>query len=314
VVNQGLSSHRGRAGNRPPLQRQADDDFEGTSVTRSKMRAFTQTEQEVIVLKAVWELIAEMVNYEMFLKPTRTSDVQLMFHTITHGRLFNILLVDFLSEPNATFGLPSPPRQSPMSDQSYLFYLRRVCNCPTLNRVADSIKTPLEVFVQWLETECLVEKVWLPSIQLEPDIKVKRIAFIRICGNIAKHSFTRLNRDADLICKILKANGHSIDVEQAYLVIPEFYEWFHAHIFSYHSSAIAEFLNNIRWGIYDYLKPEFVKAFTKDNPASTAYRFIHPAECDRPVAQALYCDLMNAVRSEPYMPRFEVTRYLKMRY
>jgi hypothetical protein len=139
---------------------------------------FTRAEHEVIVLKAIWELIDEMVNYEMFVKLTRMEDVELRFNTL----------------------------------------------------------------------------------------------------------------------------------------IPEFYEWFHRNLFSYHSSAIAEFLNNIRWGMYDYLRPEFALSFTKDDPSSIAYRFKYPPDCNRPVARTMYWDLMNAVRSEPYMPRFEVTRYLKMRY
>src|ERR1700722_13502472 len=131
----------------------------------SMKRPFTQTEQEVILLKAVWELINEMVNYEMFLKLTSTSNVELRFDTRTHQRLFNILLVDFLSKPNgAPFELPNPPTKSSKSDQSYLFYLRRICNAPTLCPTsADSIREPLEAFVQWLEAECLAENVWLPS-------------------------------------------------------------------------------------------------------------------------------------------------------
>lgn len=156
--------------------------------------------------------------------------------------------------------------------------------------------------------------MWLPSIDLRTDIRVKRIAFIKICGNIAKHSFARLSANVRAICEILKTNGSAIDESQGYLVLPEFYDWFHTNIFSYHSSAIAEFLNNIRWGIYDYLRPEFARSFTKDDPNSIAYRFIYPADCTKPVVQTMYWDLMNAMRSAPYMPRFEVTRYLKMRY
>jgi hypothetical protein len=85
-------------------------------------------------------------------------------------------------------------------------------------------------------------------------------------------------------------------------------------VLSYHGSAIAEFLNNIRWGIYEYLKPEFARSFTEDDPVSIAYRFIYPQHCDNQVARAMYRDLMNMVRSEPYLPKFEVTKYLKMRY
>lgn len=67
---------------------------------------FTSTEQELIVLRAVWELIDEMVNYEIFTKPNRVKDAELVPKTMTHKRLFNILLVDFLSKPNqGSFGL-----------------------------------------------------------------------------------------------------------------------------------------------------------------------------------------------------------------
>lgn len=97
-------------------------------------------------------------------------------------------------------------------------------------------------------------------------------------------------------------------------MLPEFYDWFHDNIFSYHSSAIAEFLNNIRWGMYDYLRLEFERSFTKDNPSSIAYRFDIPEECKHYVPKTMYWDLMNAVRSPPYMPRFAITKYLKMRY
>lgn len=80
------------------------------------------------------------------------------------------------------------------------------------------------------------------------------------------------------------------------------------------AAPLPEFLNNIRWGIYDYLRPEFARSFTKDDPTSIAYRFLYPPDCSRPVARTMYWDLMNAVRSTPYFPKFEVTRYLKMRY
>lgn len=277
---------------------------------------FTKTEQEIIVLKAIWELIDEMVNYEIFVKLTGTNEVQLTFKSRTCQRLFNVLLVDFLSQPRQwPFGLTMPPTAAPQSERSLLFHLKRICDDPKLNPTGGgALRLPLEAFMNWLEAECCVEKVWLPSIDLETTINVRRIAFIKICGNISKHNFTRLSVNVHEIREILKANGRTIDTDQGYLVIPEFYEWFHTDVFNYHSSAIAEFLNNIRWAIYDYLRPEFERSFTKDDPNSIAYRFISPPECNRPAIQTVHWDLMNAVRSEPYIPRFEVTRYLKMRY
>ena len=59
------------------------------------MTMFNETEQEAIILNAMWAMIDDMVNYEMFVKTERTTDVVLMFSTSTHMRLFNVLLVDF---------------------------------------------------------------------------------------------------------------------------------------------------------------------------------------------------------------------------
>ena len=261
-------------------------------------------------------MIDEMVNYEMFVKRIGTDEVALLFNSRTCQRLFHVLVVDFLSQPkNWPFELEIPPHDALKSEKNLLFHLKQICEAPKLNPVGGGgLLLPIEAFVKWLEADCYVEKVWLPSINLECNVTVKRISFIKICGNIAKHNFARLSINVDEICKILKANGISIDGEQGYLVLPEFYDWFHNHVFGYHSSAIAEFLNNIRWAIYEYLRPEFLRSFTKDDPNSIMYRFKCPSDCGTAFVRAMHWDLMNAVRSEPYMPRFEVTRYLKMRY
>ena len=60
---------------------------------------FTQTEQEIIVLRAVWDMIDGMVNYKNFGREHETVEAQVMFNTGIHQRLFNIDLVDFLSRP-----------------------------------------------------------------------------------------------------------------------------------------------------------------------------------------------------------------------
>jgi hypothetical protein len=70
---------------------------------------------EVIILYAVWDMIAEMVNFNMFEKLASHEKTNLMFSTSTHARLFNVLLVDFFSSPQKNrsrgslpFGLPPP--------------------------------------------------------------------------------------------------------------------------------------------------------------------------------------------------------------
>lgn len=292
------------------------EEFNMQTVNTTERSNYTKTEQEVIVLKAAWDLITDMVNNEMFVPIKQTRDVSLLPSTGTHQRLFNILLIDFLSTLNAaSFGLADPPERAPLSDKTYLYYLRQITEQPKLNPLgANLLKPALESFTQWLEAECFVEKVWLPSINVETDLRVKRIQFLRICGNIAKHSFASMSRNSKEIASVLKENGVNVSKDQRYLVIPEFYEWFHKNILSYHISAIAEFLNNIRWSMFDYLRPEFARSFTRDDPNSIAYRYQFPPDIERELGKTMYWDLMNDVRSEPYIPRFEVTHYLKMRY
>ncbi|OGX34304.1 MAG: hypothetical protein A3I43_04455 [Omnitrophica WOR_2 bacterium RIFCSPLOWO2_02_FULL_50_19] len=170
-------------------------------------------------------------------------------------------------------------------------------------------------FIDWLEKEVVVEKIWLPSINLETNLSIKRIEFIKICGNISKHNFSRLSGVLYELVKIFKRNRVDLKNEDALLILNEFYEWFHTNIFSYHSSAIAEFLNNIRWGIYEYLLPEFQQAIVfENNGHPRKYHYTYPNEVKNNFAKSCYWDLMNKIRSKPYMNKFQVTRYLKMRY
>lgn len=277
---------------------------------------FSAMEQEIVVLKAVWDMIDEMVNFEIFERLPSTQDTSLMFCTRTHQRFFNIQLVDFLSRPdNGVFDLPRASKPVSETDKSYLYCLQTICSNPHFGaRAIDALKTPLSKFRDWLEAVCRIEKVWFPSIQTEATVSVRRISFIKICGNISKHNFTRLDRNARDIKAILLANGIEISDTDAYLVLPEFYQWFHDNVFNYHGSAIAEFLNNIRWGIYEYLRAEFQRSFTREPDHEFKYHFKYPEQCSHPFAKEVYWNLMNDVRGTPYMPKFEVTRYLKMRY
>ena len=276
---------------------------------------YTDIEREIIVLKAVTDLIDEMVNFEIFEKFERTRDMNMTFRTMTHQRLFNVLLVDMLTRPSKNhFGLPSVPKDASGSVRTFLYFLGQIGENPLLNPSSAVLLEPVEEFATWLDGECIVENVWFPSIDLETTIQMPRMSFIKICGDIAKHCFPRLGTNADRIQELLANNGHEIDIEQAYLAMPDFYQWFHHDIFGYHSSTIAESLNNIRWGIHDYLTPEFTRSYKKTDPNSEAYKFDFPKDCTSRLGNEMYWELMNWVRSKPYMPRFEVTKYLKMGY
>ncbi|MCH7806197.1 MAG: hypothetical protein IH995_03530 [Proteobacteria bacterium] len=276
---------------------------------------YTKTEQEIIVLLAAWSLIDDMVNYQNFVKGHGTVETNLKFKEETFKRVFSILLVDFLSKPKCgTFDLPGPPGNSSMkTDHTFLFYLRRICANPILNVDSSSIHKPVQQFIEWLEGECFVEKVWFPSIKVEVNIREKRIFLLRICGNIAKHNFARLEATVKDVRKVLKDNGEDIDVGKGFLILREFYEWFNS-VLEYQASTIAEHLNNIRLGIFDYLSPEYSRSDEMVDTSTGPYQFKGPKDCDDPMAQEMYYELMNKVRGRPSFPRFTTAEWLKKRY
>jgi hypothetical protein len=187
---------------------------------------------------------------------------------------------------------------------------------PCLGGNPADLAGPLEVFADWLDGYAEVEEVWLPSIERNGPMRVQRMAYLKICGTISKHGITRLGGIVREIQKILSANGTEVDEGQAYLVVPEFQEWFQDHVFQYQATSIACFLNNIRWGIFEYLAPEFHRAFrpTWRRGILEAYRYELPAEIANPLIVSMYWDLLNHVRTEPYFPRFTVSPYLVGRY
>lgn len=267
---------------------------------------FNAIEKEVIFLKAVQELIDDMVNYEVVKLVGNDPDSEIHFPSLTHKRFFNIILVDFLS---------CSDRRILGEQSSYLTALQKICVSPYFdqnNSISGLLKATAE-FDNWLQKEVLVEKTWLPSIDLQIDLNIKRTDFIKICGNISKHNFSRLSGVVSNIKEIFNHNNHPLNNEEALLIIGEFYEWFHTDIFSYHSSAIAEFLNNIRWGIYEYLQPEYGQSIVRD-PDGVLYKYTYPSGVSNGFAKNCYWELMNTIRSKPYMPKFQITRFLKMRY
>jgi hypothetical protein len=267
----------------------------------------SRIEQEVIILNAVKKLIDSMVNYEIMSLVGDDPDTNILFNSITHQKFFNIVLVDFLS---------STDRKAPLKQTSYLGGMKDISEEPCFN-VGNSIKPLREAtlkFIDWLEQEVEVYNVWLPSIDKQITFSIPRIKFLKMCGNISKHNFLRSVGVSEELRKVLAENGASVTMEESLLALSDFYERFHSDIMNYHSSTIAEFLNNIRWGIYEYMQPEFRRSIVWEDGNPLKYRFILPDAVTSQFAKECYWDLMNEVRSAPYMRKFTVTKLLKLRY
>jgi len=267
---------------------------------------FSGIEQEVIILKAVIELINSMVNFEVLSIEGNDPESNIVFKSSTHQRFFNIILVDFLS---------CTDKRGPVKPTSYLGGLREITNNPCFdeNDSVCNLNVATQEFKDWLEQEVEVG-VWLPSIDKDTRLKIKRLDFLKMTGDISKHNYLRAIGVAEDLQKLLLQADITVDIDEALLALAEFYERFHTDILGYHASTIAEFLNNIRWGIYDYLQPEFDKSIVREGGDSLMYQYTYPEKIQDKFAKACYWELMNEVRSKTCMKRFKVTRYLKLRY
>ncbi len=281
------------------------------------------TEREVIILNSAWEMIDVMVNWEMFVKTDQIEPSNLMFQTSGQARMFAILLVDFLSEIRAFKGDPVPlglrpaPSNARPSDLTFLFHLRQVCTEPKLAGDTARLSAAVEDFASWLEGEFTASGVNLHAIDVVADLRVTRLRYIKMCGDMAKHNLARLATNVRHLRKLLDQAGHPVSEQEAYLAVGTFFEWFHQDIFIYHSSQIAEFLNNIRWAIYDYLQAEFRRSFhvpAKSTAEFPTYCYLVPAEIGEPIAVAMYWDAMNRSRAQPYVQRFAIPDYMKQCY
>ena len=267
---------------------------------------FTAIEQEVIFLTASNESIGSMVNHNVLKLSEGDNGAQAIFKTSIHQRFFNILLVDFLSRSAEEV---TGDKISPLDA------LVKICEKPSFNQhnSVKSLRRAVTAFKKWLEHEIKV-KVWFPSIDLGTKVKIQRQEFIKICGDISKHNFTRLHVRARELKKILKRNGKEVSDDDGLLLLDDFYERFHTDIISYQGSHLVEQLNGIRWGIQEYLQPEFKRSIVYEGGTSPRYWYTYPPDIKTEFVKHCYWALMSDIRKTPYMKRFKTYKILTRRY
>jgi len=173
--------------------------------------------------------------------------------------------------------------------------------------------TPLRILKAWLAEKVTVE-THLPSLSRTINLTLSRQEFVYICGNISKHNFARLTGVAKKVRELLRQNDIDLTPPDVITVLDDFYERFHYDILTYHSSTLVQLLNNVRWGVQNYLKPEYLRSYRKAPVDEIRYSYDVPAGIVHNIAQTCYWDLMNSVRQEPYVKPFKASRYLKGRY
>lgn len=263
-------------------------------------------EQEVIILRNVYDHIGEMVNYSLLEIQSFDGDSMIMFKDMNQRKLFFILLVDFLSVTD---------KRGPIKKISFLSGLSEICKNPQFseNESESELREIVERFRHWLNENKIID-IWMPSINKQVDLSITRIDAIKMSGDISKHNYLRASGVAERLREILKESGIEIGFEQAMLALPDFYERFHDDILIYLSSHICEFLNDIRWAIHIYLRPEFRKSFHRTSDPIINYSYKVPNEIKSEYARDCYWELMNELRREPYMKKFVVAKSFKTEY
>ena len=265
-------------------------------------------EVEVITLKASLDLIGSMVNREMMTFSPDLSGSEIRFQDSTHQAYFSILLSDFLSTPQEFF----------CGSHNYLERLVAVGANPLLR--SDQVwllKHASDAFQSWLNETALVPKRWFPTLELEIDLRITRRELVTMSGNQTKHNFTQQTRQAKKFRRILRENGEDVPFEDCLVALRDFYEQMYHDIFEYHSSTISSFLNDIRWGIYEYARKEretCTESWPFNDSGQLMYKYHYPDDVKSSIGQHYYRELMNDVRDQPSVPRFVVSEFLKKRY
>lgn len=162
----------------------------------------------------------------------------------------------------------------------------------------------------WLESREPLP-LWLPSMDLEATLTVPRRQLLRLSGNQSKHNLARLTKISRLIREMLKEHGHVVPAEAIPLALEDFKETLNENFFLYHATWIVELLNEVRWGIHEYLLPTFTACYEPPPHADAPYRYTFPVEVVQPLAQEWFWRLMNLVRRGPNVARFLTPSFLK---
>ena len=160
----------------------------------------------------------------------------------------------------------------------------------------------------WLNTETTF-KMWLPTLELDAELTVPRIDFLYILGNHAKHNLSRLTGISRHIAEILTQHGHRVELEQVPLALDDFREHLQEDYFVYYGTWLAELINNVRWGIQDYLQETFRKAYQPSQ--DLMYSYSYPDSIVHAAPREWFWRLMNHIRTGPYIGRFVGSRYMK---
>lgn len=273
---------------------------------------FNEVEKEILLLHSITNIIDSIINH-LTLKcvTTQSGKQQIWFKNYIEEDYFNIIMADLLSNNvSKAFNINKKLH--------YIELLKEICDAPNFNveSSVNELKTATLEFLNWLNTEIIIENMWFPSIEINCDFKILRKDLVLISGNTQKHSLLNLTIIAKKLQAIFKDNGYDIDETQSMFVIEDFDNWIHGdgEIFSCYASVLSKYLNDIRVGIHNYLYPEYKRAYRVLDIQNRRYEYIYPSTVTHPLVRNYYWDLMNKIKSGYIFEKFDILESLKNIY
>ena len=268
---------------------------------------YSLIEQEAINLCICLEAVADISNHALFKVvdvASIPSQTESHFHSYIHKELFLIRVLDFVKEKtdlNLT-GVKG----------SCIDTLKNVCHtrCFDISNSICHLENSVQELDAWLSHRKLIS-LWLPTLDLNAEVEVSRLDFLKISGNHSKHNLSRLTAVSKDITKLLEGHGYSVPIEQIPLALDDFREHLQENYFSYYGTWLSELMNNIRWGIQNYLQPFYNQAYIRVESDSYMYRYEYPSEIKNDIPKQWYWRLMNNIRSRPHHKKFSGAYYLK---
>lgn len=268
---------------------------------------YNPVETETIGLCIALEAVSDLANHDLLDLGNVDSlpgEAEVRFPSRAHQQLFLIRLVDFAKEggDQTLTGITG----------SCLAVLLAACESKSFDRdeSINCLRGPVHALNDWLKSKTSL-RLWLPTLNLEANLVVPRIEFLYIAGNQAKHNLSRLTAISKHIVKTLKEHGHDVSPEHIPLALEDFREHLQEDYFAYYGTWLAELLNNVRWGLQEYLAPTFRTSYYKVPDEELRYEYRFPDSVTNPIAREWFWRLMNHVRTGPYLKKFCGAHYMK---
>ena len=268
---------------------------------------YNRAEREAIGICIAIEALNDIANHVLLeLRDVNSvpGETEVYFHSQVHQQLFLIRLLDFAKEggDSSLTGVAG----------SCLDVLEAACISKSFDYTGSitALEISTKALRSWLSAEAALP-LWLPHLESEASLKIPRVELLYVSGNQSKHNLSRLTGLAKRLAVILSDHGYLASAEQVTLALDDFREHLEGGFFVAYGTWLAELLNNVRWGLQDYLFPCYELSHKLDLTGQGRYYYEYPDAIANEIPRIWYWRLMNNVRSAPNLRRFVGAHYLK---